>query len=427
MKVFKVYFLALLLIFMVPVLAEDTAEETEGTEEAVSEEAAQGTEEVKKEEAEKKEEAKEEAEKEAEKKPEEAAKAPVEETVKAPAEEVKAEEQKPAEPAPMVEVKADEPKVTAKVESEGEGEADKKDDKEKSEKRFNVSVSNGFSHGLSKERKSFGYGLNLGASYTFPFKMTFAAEVGLKALYRYDMERAVPNEDGTASTEEVVYGKFDGTPLSLGLSMPFKLFWEIGGSAGISVALPFTSTELWDQYNIYTMLSVNLGLKRSFKIAKETSLSAGFGFEYTKTFADEDYAWDDYSNEPLDLINEHAFSLGLNLSLAYKGATLSVGGGYGIGRNYSVSSLTYNDGEKSDTVLQEWSYAFSFSASLGYSYKDWNFGLGVRTNAPEYDSGNYSGFTTTAGDPAVDNGSANYPFKPKYTMVFANIGYSYSF
>ena len=42
----------------------------------------------------------------------------------------------------------------------------------------------------------------------------------------------------------------------------------------------------------------------------------------------------------------------------------------------------------------------------------------VRTNAPEYDSGNYVGFETVAGDPDVDNGSANYPFKPGNIQEF---------
>ncbi|MDX9806677.1 MAG: hypothetical protein RBT87_12685, partial [bacterium] len=65
-------------------------------------------------------------------------------------------------------------------------------------------------------------------------------------------------------------------------------------------------------------------------------------------------------------------------------------------------------------------------ASVSYSIKEWSFGIGVMTNAPEYDSGNYT-YNAVPGDPAVDNGSANYPFKPKYTRVFANIGYSYSF
>lgn len=426
MKVFKVYFLTLLLIFMVPVLAEDTAEESGGTDEAVSEEAEQSKEEVKKDEAEKKEEAKEEAEKEAEQKPEEA--------VKAPAEETKVEEQKPAEPAPMVEVKVEEPKVTAKVESEGEGEADKKDDKEKSNKKFNVSVSNGFSHGLSKERKSFSYNLNVGLSYVLPWEINFAAGVGLNALYRYDMESASVNEANEGSSGVVNYGKFDGTPFNLGLSRGFPLFWEIGGSLGINVSLPFTSTELWDQYNIYTMLSAELGIVRSFKVAKETSITAGFSFGYTKTFAKEDYAWDDFQNDLLSQINEHSFDLGLELALAYKSVSLKIGGGYNISRNYSVESVSYNYGDpndteakKSETIYQPWSYAFSFKALLGYRHKDWNFVLGAMTNAPEYENGNYNGFDSVAGDPDVNNGSSNYPFKPKYTRVFANIGYSYSF
>ena len=429
MKVFKVYFLALLLIFMVPVLAQDVAEE-KGSEEAVSEEAAEGeeaAEEAKEEEAEKKEEVKE---------------VPVEEEKTEAEEEVKAETPKPAEEAPAAqavvqpappqqeetkaEVPVDEPKVTAKVESEGEGEADKKDDKEKSDKKFSVSVTNGFSHGLSKERKRFGYNLNLGASYSFPWKMAFSADVGLNAGYRYDMDKATVTESGDLTTAKVDSGVFDGTPLNLGLSQSFPLFWEIGGNVGISVSLPFTSTEMWEQYNIYTVLTANLGIRRAFKVAKETSLSLGLKFNYSKTFAKEDYAWDDYSNEPLDVINEHVFNLGAGLSLAYKSMTLSVGGGIIIARNYLLNYEEESDFESS-IAEQEWTFLFTFGVSAAYNYKDWNFGLGVMTNAPEYSNGNYTGYDTVEGDPSVNNAESNYPFKPIYTVVYANIGYSYSF
>lgn len=426
MKVFKVYFLALLLIFMVPLLAlaEEKAAEEGGSEDAVSQEAAESTEEVKKEDAEKKDEKpadeeNAEAEKSAEVQPAQMEPTEVKPAEVKPAEE-KTAEMKPAEP------QADEPKVTAKVESEGEGEADKKDDKEKSDKKFSVSVTNGFSHGLSKERKSFGYNLNLGASYSFPWKMVFAADVGLNAGYRYDMDSAVAPETGETSDGKIDSGKFDGTPLNLGLSMPFPLFWEIDGVAGINVGLPFTSTELWEQYQVYMMLTVNLGLNRSFKIAKETSLGIGFNFDYTKTFSKEGYAWDDLSNEVLDIVTEHNFGLNLGLSLSYKSASLKLGGGYIIARNYKMS-YTEDTDWTSSVSDQEWYYLFTFGASLSYSYKDWNFAIGARTNASEYDNGNYSGFNTVAGDPTVKNGSANYPFKPKYTVVFANIGYSYSF
>ncbi len=426
MKVFKVYFLALLLIFMVPLLAlaEEKAAEEGGSEDAVSQEAAESTEEVKKEDAEKKDEKpadeeNAEAEKSAEVQP-----AQMEPTELKPAEvkptEEKTAEMKPAEP------QADEPKVTAKVESEGEGEADKKDDKEKSDKKFSVSVTNGFSHGLSKERKSFSYSLTLGANYTFPWKMSFGADVGLRASYKYDMKEATALEDGTISNKEVNYGEFDGTPLNLGLTMPFKLFWEIDGTAGIGAILPFTSTELWEQAKIKAGLSANFGIKRSFKIAKETSISTSFGFGYTKTFADETFVWDEYTKESIASIQEHAFDLGLGLSLAYKGLTLNVSGGYVIGKNYVLKYKDQTD-YVSDVADQEWYYLFSFGANISYAYKDWNFAIGAKTNASEYDNGNYSGFNTVAGDPTVKNGSANYPFKPKYTVVFANIGYSYSF
>lgn len=433
MKVFKIYFLALLLIFVFPVIAqektgddgvkpegsasEEDADEEDGEEEEEEDENAAAVEE-KTDEA-KDEEAAPAEEKAAEVKPEEAK--PAEEKTA----EVKPEEAKPAEP----EVK-EEPKVAVKIEGESEDAEKSEEEKEKKNKKFNVSLRNGFSHGLSKERKSFVYNLTLGASYTLPWKIAMSASVGLNALYRYDMNSVVPMESGEMSTETVDYGKFDGTPLNIGLSKSFPLFWEIGGSLGINAGLPFTSTELWEQYNIYTILSVNLGLMRSFKIAKETSLMTGFSFDYTKTFAKDDYAWDDYDNSMLSPIAEHSMSLALSLALTYKEFTLAVGGGLNIDKLYSSSQVVFypdEDNVKSGTEYQGWSYSFSFNVSASYKLKDWNFVIGAMTNAPESDSGNYAGYNAVAGDPNVDNGSVNYPLKAKYTRVFANIGYSYSF
>jgi len=400
LKVFKIYFLALLLIFAFPVTAQESEEGVTEPEGSASEDADEEEEEGEEAEAEK------------------------------PAE-VKPQEEAKVEPKPEVK---EEPKVSVKVESESKEDEKSEEEKEKENKKFSVSLSNGFSHGVAKERKSFAYNLTLGASYVLPWQLNFSAGVGLSALYRYDMESAVALESGEASTEKIDYGKFDGTPLNLGLSKMFPLFWEIGGSLGINVGLPFTSTELWEQYNIYTMLSVNLGLKRSFKLAKETSVSTGFGFGYTKTFAKHDYAWDDYQNDILSQIEEHSVNIGLSLSLAYKDFSLAVSGGYNISRSYSVESLSFdygdsndNEGKKSGTVYQPWSYSFSFRVSASYNVKDWNFALGVATNAPEFESGNYTGYNTVAGDKEVINPTSNYPFKPKYTRVFANIGYSYSF
>jgi len=424
LKVFKIYFLSLLLIFAYPVLAQESAGEGETEPEKSVSEDTEEDEEEEEDEAEAKE------EKPAEAKPEEVKTEPVTE---APAE-VKPQETKPepvAEtPVATPEVR-EEPKVAVKIEGGSEDEKGG-DDKENDSKKFNISLINGFSHGFAKERKSFSYNLTLGASYMFPWQIAFSADVGLNALYRYDLDSAVATESGYADGEKIDSGKFDGTPLNLGLSKAFPVVWNIGGNLGISAGLPFTSTELWEQYKIYTMLTASLGFARPFKVGKETSVVPAFNFSYTKTFAKYDYDTDPYQNTISSPINEHTFVLGLNLSLAYKGLKLAVNGGYVISRNYSVTSMPedwYGDGDhrKQGTVYQDWSYIFSFGVSLSYSIKEWSFGLGVRTNAPEYDSGNYVGFNAVAGDPAVDNGSANYPFKPKYTRVFANIGYSYSF
>ena len=175
------------------------------------------------------------------------------------------------------------------------------------------------------------------------------------------------------------------------------------------------------------MLNANVGVMRAFKVAKETSISFAMSFSYTKTFAKEDYAWDDYQDSALSPIQEHSLVPGAALSFKYKDFGLSVGGSFNIGRFYSSDKAKYDDGTEVGGYYQEWHYGFSFRASANYSIKDWNLVLGVMTNAPEKESGGYKGQEAYAGELKIDDPSANYPFKGKYTRVFANIGYSYSF
>jgi len=320
------------------------------------------------------------------------------------------------------------PDVTVAVEVAGEEkeeEAEKKDDK-----KFGLSITNGFNHGFAKERKNFGYNLNLGLSYALPWKLNFAAGVGLRVQYKYDMLSAAAQEDGMIPTERVDYAVFDGTPLSMSLEKGFPLFWDIGGSLSVTLALPFTSTQLWEKNKVYAMLGTNLKLGRPFKVGKETTLTPGFGFAYQKNFAKYRQVWDNSQNMPLYSLNEHDIGLGFNLALAHKSVTFAVGAGYGISKNYGdgPDKDFYGDGDfRETTQYQEWTYGFAFNTSLSYRYKGWNFSGGVATEAPEFDNGNYSGFDTVPGDPSVKSGTYNYPFKARYTRVFANIGYSYSF
>jgi flagellar motor protein MotB len=410
------YFLALLLTAFLPLTAQDVPEKESGeTVKAEKEKAAESSEEVKEEEKE--------ADK--EKASEEKKDAEAEEKKEAKAEEKKEAEvqEKPVKEEKKEEVVAD---ATLKIEDEKEGKDAEDEEKDKDPKKFSVSVTNGFSHGVAKERKSFAYILSICASYQLPWKIGMNASVGLNALYRYDLEEAAPMEDGTQATGRIDDGVFDGTPLNIGFSRAFPLFWDIGSSIGINVALPFTSTELWEQYNIYTMLNLSLGARRAFKVAKETSITFGIGFSYTKTFAKEDYAWDDLQNDMMSPIQEHSLVPGVNLAFKYKDLGLSVGGSLNIGKLYSSSPVENYD-YQSSAEYQEWHYGFSFRVVADYSIKDWNLMLGVMTNAPEKESGNYVGYDTVAGDPEVKDPSANYPFKGKYTRVFANIGYSYSF
>lgn len=435
MKVFKMYFLALLLVVFLPLAAQDNSENESGEEAAVekteSAEGAEKAEEEKKEAGiEKKEASAEEKEEKAgagkkeakaeEKKPEEAEKKEAKVEEKPVKEEKKAE----AKPEKKEEAVAD---ATLKIEDEEKGEDTEDEKKDEDPKKFSVNISNGFGHNVAKERKSFGYSLSVGASYQLPWKIGMSAGVGLAAGYRYDLEEAKPMEDGSQSTEKISAGVFDGTPLNIGFSRAFPLFWDIGSSIGINVSLPFTSTMLWEQYNIYTILSGEVRVNRAFKIAKETSITLILGYSYSKTFAKNDYAWDDYQNTMLSTINEHSMAPWATVSLKYKDFSLAVAGRYNIDRSYSTFQAEYPDGVKVSDTYTPWTYSFSFSTVASYSIKSWNLALGVATNAPEVESGNYVGYETFEGDPEVKNPSKNYPFKGKYTRVFANIGYSYSF
>ena len=301
---------------------------------------------------------------------------------------------------------------------------------EEKQPNFTIGLNNGLSHGFAKERKSFAYTLNVYAAYQFTLEFTLSADLGLRESYRYGMSVATSNEDGTESTTDLDYSKFDGTPLNIGLSKGFEFGAGVMGSIGIGVSVPCTSKELWDVYGVRTILGIDLGVAKNFKLPKDVFLGLSFGFNYAKTFAEYDAAWDKYSNEPLGYLQNHDIGLSLSLGINYKGFGFKLSGGYNFGSDYKLSTAKYyyDDWDKGGTIdNSDWYYLFSFGATASYSIKGFVFALGVRTNAPEFDNGNYEGFNELPGDPDVKNGSTNYPFKAKYTTVFANIGYSYSF
>ena len=425
LKVFRFYFLALLLICALPVFAQE-APASEGAQE--QSEAAAPAQEAPAEAAQQDEAA--------------AAEQPAE---AAPAEEAApAKDEAPAEEAPApAEEKAQAEEGQSDLEAELAAQADDKaeseelakaEEEKKNEKKTSLTVglNNGFSHGFAKERKNFAYTLNIFASYALPLEFAVSLDVGLREVYRYGMNDADSNEDGSKSTTDLDYSKFDGTPLNIGLSKGFMIPGEVLISLGIGASIPFTSKELWDQYKIRTILGVDLGIAKNFKLPKEVTLGLSFGFSYAKTFAEDKYAWDDYSNEPLGANQNHDIGLSLAVGVGYKGFNFKVSGGYSIGSDYKFDDadkyLPDPDFPRNGTIKDsEWYYLFSFGATASYTIKGFVFALGVRTNAPEFDNGNYEGFTELPGDPEVKNGSTNYPFKAKYTTVFANIGYSYSF
>ena len=434
MKVFRFYFLALLLICALPVFAQE-APASEGTPE--QSEAAAPAQEAPAEAAQQDEAA-------AAEQPAEAA--PAEESAPAkeeaePAKEEAAPEKEEAEPAkeeaapakeeaPAEEEQSDlEAELAAQAGESDSAELAKAEEEKKNEKQtsFTVGINNTLSHGFAKERKSFGYTLNVFASYQLPQQFSISADLGLRESYRYGMSAAYANEDGSESTSDINYSKFDGTPLNIGLSKGFAIA-SINGSIGIGVSVPCTSKELWDVYGVRTILGVDLGLGKNFKLPKDVMLGLSFGFNYAKTFAEYDAAWDPYSNEPLGYLQNHDIGLTLALGIGYKGFGFKVSGGYSFGSDFKLNTKGYYYDDFQGSIEDSaWYYLFSFGATASYSVKGFVFALGVRTNAPEFDNGNYEGFNELPGDPDVKNGNTNYPFKAKYTTVFANIGYSYSF
>ncbi len=419
MKVFKFYFLALLLICALPVFAQEAQASESAPEQGAAAEPAQ----------EAPAEAAQQEEAPAAEQPAEAA--PAEEAAPAK-EEAPAEEAAPAkEEAPSGEEEPSdlEAELAAQAEdADSETAAGDKAAEQGSQSTFTLGINNGFSHGFAKERKSFAYTLNVFANYDLPLAFAISVDVGLRELYRYGMSEAVATEAGLESSSDLNYSKFDGTPFNIHLSKGFEAFAGVMGSIGIGVSIPFTSKELWDVYEIRTILGVDLSLAKNFKLPKEVNLGISFGFNYAKTFAEYDAAWDPYSNEPLGYLQNHDIGLVLGIGIAYKGFGFKVSGGYSFGSDYKLNVKDYYyDGFYGSVEDSEWYYLFTFGVTASYSVKGFVFALGVRTNAPEFDNGNYEGFTERPGDPDVNNGATNYPFKAKYTTVFANIGYSYSF
>ena len=423
---FRFYFLALLLICALPVFAQEEAPASESTPEQ-SEAAAPEQQEAPAEAAQQDEAA--EAEQPAEAAPaEEPAPAKEEaEPAKEEAEPAKEEAAPAKEEAPAEEEPSDLEAELAAQANDTDAATDAADDQQAPQSKLTIGINNSLSHGFAKERKSFGYTLNVYASYQLPMEFSISADLGLRESYRYGMSVAYSNEDGSESTDDLSYSKFDGTPLNIGLSKGFEIA-SMNGSIGIGVSIPCTSKELWDVYGIRTILGVDFGLAKNFKLPEDVMLGLSFGFNYAKTFAEYDAAWDKYSNEPLGYLQNHDIGLTLGIGIGYKGFGFKVSGGYSFGSDFKLNTKDYYyDGFQGSITDSEWYYLFSFGATASYAYKGFVFALGVRTNAPEFDNGNYEGFSELPGDPEVKNGNTNYPFKAKYTTVFANIGYSYSF
>ncbi len=401
MKKVGTYLVIFLLLFSFSLLAEekkeDSAEDEKKTEEN-DQKSAEETSEEKKEETSVKKEESEKAEEQKDSEEKETSEDSKKEAEKADA----SENSKVDEAEPKVEVAVDE----SKKESASEEEEDENEDKEDS-KRFSVGISNGFVHGINADRKNFAYSLTGTFSANLPWSMNASLSAGLSYSLQYDREVST-DEDPYNEDEESFY-EFDGAPLSLTLSRGFKAPLEIKVAPSLTGVFFGTSKYAWEQ-ELRAQVNAGVSFSRSFKVAKDLSLTIGWRPGFSYTFSEEDHVFDEFQNEPLYRINPWTISSGYSASLAYKGVRLRLGFSQQFSKSYDTDKFSQWD----YVELQEWKQVLVFSASAGYSYRDFNFGLGFSTRGRDRKFGGY-------GDDWL------YPGSPQFSTISANIGYNYSF
>lgn len=428
------------LLFAFPLAAEDedatpskdgaesaeTAEESKAEEDASKEDATKEkdekkdekkdevADESKKEETEAKEDVKEEPKEEAPAEPKvEAEKAPAVEAeleADAKAAEKAVAEKKPAEEAPQVDLKS-----AVSTEEKAEEEEEKKEEKPK---RFSVFVNNSFSNTQDFSRPVFRYGLSVGFGVRLPWKIGFKFSTGLYTSVAYKRPNSNSGSQGNAEynvllNPNLTTSSFDGIPLRFGLARPFQLPWKLTLTPVIASTLSVTSKFLWNM-KIYSKLFLGLNLSRSFELKKNLSLSTRLGGMYNVTFNGEEWVGNGTTGIVPIGKNPQSLMYNANVGLNYKDFS------FGIGWRQIFLYLREASWEDKDNLQPEndivnrlhWSVINSFSMSLSYSIKGFNFGLSMDTTGPW--TLNYTG-------------PSWYPFRPDMTTYGLNVGYNYAF
>jgi len=352
-----------------------------------------------------------------------------EEKASAPAqEEEKASEESATTAEPAETPKAEE--LSAEVKEEGEKE-EKKEEEE--EKKYSVGLTNVFSQNTNANRPNFGYALTLSAGYTMPWELNLSASIGFAYNLSYARTReAAFDTSGYAEEKMLNHYSFDGTPLQMGLSRKFMIpIAEIGVTPSIGWSLPFTSRMLWEVYTQRSTLGPSVTIDRAFKLMEGMTLSIAYTCAYAYNFAEYDWAWDKYSNQPIDVNVQMAFTNMLSIAWSFKSFSLRIGAGY-------ESSIKYGEFNQVETVAkhQLWDHSVIFQGAANYTMKgftdndNFTFGLGFTTAGPEFEDGNFVDASLPGGESYPNyKKSAGYltPFAGKYTKIAATIGYNYSF
>jgi len=342
-----------------------------------------------------------------------------------------------AQPAPIAETTpagtpgSEEVTAEAEVKEEEKKEEEGKEE-EKEAKKYSVGLNNALSQNINKDRPNFGYALTVTGSYTIPGDINLGASIGLAYNLAYLRDRTT-SDAGDYQTSSLNHYSFDGTPLGIDISRVFTIpTVEIGVTPAINWSIPFTNRMMWEVYTLRSTLTPSVTIDRAFKLMDDMTLSVAYTCAYSYNFAEEDAVIGKNTNEVFDINVQMSLNNMLTVSWAYKGFSIRVGAGYD-------SSILYGELKKSadtQSFNQLWNHTVIFNGGVGYSMAGFtdesdrfSFGLGFTTAGPEYENGNYGGFSYNAGGKEGRTGINGFtvPFAGKFTKITATIGYNYSF
>lgn len=336
-----------------------------------------------------------------------------------------------AEPAPAETPKSEE--VAAQAEVKEEAKEEEKKEEEKEAKKYSLGLTNALSQNINKDRPNFGYALTVTGSYTMPGDINLGASIGLAYNLAYLRDRTT-SDAGEYQTASLNHYSFDGTPLAIDISRAFTIpTAEIGVTPAINWSIPFTNRMMWEVYTLRSTLTPSVTIDRAFKLMDDMTLSVAYTCAYSYNFAEEDAVIGKNTNEVIDINVQMSLNNMLTVSWTYKGFSIRLGAGYD-------SSILYGELKKNadtQSFNQLWNHTVIFNGGIGYGLPGFtddksdlfNFGLGFTTAGPEYENGNYGGFSYNAGGKEGRTGIKGFtiPFAGKFTKITATIGYNYSF